>query len=130
VLKITLSIGGDEVAHVLEWVDFAGNAVQAPPYSFANSQSPVTDNGLTFINFNDLNNELFQTNLIFPVPCEFISADLPHCAAIRPIGRAQIDARGAIQGAIDDGLFVGQPKEFLHLLIQMADEADAAKREL
>ncbi len=130
VLKITLSIGGDEVAHFLEWVDFAGNAVQGPPYSFANSQSPVTDNGLTFINFNDLNNELFQTNLIFPVPCEFISANLPLCAVIRPIGRGQIDARGAVQGAIDDGLFVGQPKEFPQLLLQMADEADAAKREL
>src|ERR1700683_4044589 len=30
VLKITLGIGGDEVAHFLEWVDFAGNGVQAP----------------------------------------------------------------------------------------------------
>jgi hypothetical protein len=130
VLKITLSIGGDEIAHFLEWVDLAGNAVQGPPYSFANSQTPVTDHGLTFINFNDLNNELFQTNLIFPVPCEFISPDLPHCAVIRPVGRGQIDARGAIQGAIDDGLFIGQPREFLQLLLQMADEADAARREL
>ena len=29
VLKITLGIGGDEIAHFLEWVDFAGNGVQA-----------------------------------------------------------------------------------------------------
>jgi hypothetical protein len=29
-LKITLSIGGDEIAHFLEWVDFAGNGVQPP----------------------------------------------------------------------------------------------------
>ena len=28
VLKITLGIGGDEVAHFLEWVDFSGNGVQ------------------------------------------------------------------------------------------------------
>jgi hypothetical protein len=28
VLKITLGIGGDEIAHFLEWVDFAGNGVQ------------------------------------------------------------------------------------------------------
>ena len=28
VVEITLGIGGDEVAHFLEWVDFAGNAVQ------------------------------------------------------------------------------------------------------
>src|SRR5579863_925959 len=30
VLKITLSIGGDEICHFLEWVDFAGNGVQPP----------------------------------------------------------------------------------------------------
>lgn len=35
VLKIILGIGGDEIAHFLEWVDFAGNAVQRPPFSFA-----------------------------------------------------------------------------------------------
>src|SRR6202044_1807220 len=86
VLKIVLSIGGDEVAHFLEWVDFPGNSVQGPPYSFANSQTPVKSNGLTFPNFNDLNDPLFQTNLIFPVPCEFISPDLPLCAVIRPTG--------------------------------------------
>jgi hypothetical protein len=27
VVRITLGIGGDEVAHFLEWVDFAGNGV-------------------------------------------------------------------------------------------------------
>src|SRR5271170_4053517 len=43
VLKITLSIGGDEIAHFLEWVDFAGNGVQPP-------LAPFTDpiSGLTF----------------------------------------------------------------------------------
>ena len=29
VLQITLGIGGDEIAHFLEWVDFADNGVQA-----------------------------------------------------------------------------------------------------
>jgi hypothetical protein len=131
VLKITLSIGGDEIRHFGEWMDFAGNAVQGPPFSFANSQTPVTDNGLTFPNFNTTpGGPLFQTNLIFPVPCEFISPHLPLCAVIRPTGPGQIDARGAIQGAIDDGLFVGQPNEFPQLLLQMADEADAARRQV
>ena len=78
-------IGGDEVAHFLEWVDFAGNAVQGPPFDFNNQQTPVTDNGLTFPNFNDPPNPLLQTNLIFPVPCEFISPSLPKCAVIRPL---------------------------------------------
>jgi hypothetical protein len=129
VLKITLSIGGDEIRHFGEWMDFSGNAVQGPPFSFANSQTPVTDDGLTFPNFNDLQpEELFQTNLIFPVPCEFISNDLPLCAVIRPTGPGQIDAQGAINSFIEDGLFIGQPKEFSTLLLEMAADADAAIR--
>ena len=72
VLRVVVSIGGDEVAHFLEWVDFAGNGVQAPV-------APFTDptNGLTFPDFNATGNPLLQTNLIFPVPCEFIDASLP-----------------------------------------------------
>ncbi len=93
VLKITLSIGGDEIRHFGEWMDFAGNAVQGAPFSFANSQTPVRDHGLTFPDFNSTpGGPLFQTNLIFPVPCDFISPDLPLCAVIRPIGPGQIDA--------------------------------------
>ena len=63
VLRIVVSIGGDEVAHFLEWVDFAGNGVQGPV-------APFTDptNGLTFPDFNATGNPLLQTNLIFPVP--------------------------------------------------------------
>jgi len=123
VLKITLSIGGDELCHFLEWVDFSGNAVQPPI-------APFTDptNGLTFPNFDKKANPLLQTNLIFPVPCEFISPDLPQCAVIRPTSRGQIDAVGAINGFISDGLFLGQPEEFSELLLNLAEAADAAKR--
>jgi hypothetical protein len=39
VLEITLGIGGDEIAHFLEWVDFAGNGVQAPIAPFTDSIS-------------------------------------------------------------------------------------------
>jgi len=35
---------------------------------------------------------------------------------------------GAIQGFIKDGLFIGQPDEFTDLLLQMAAEADQARR--
>ena len=129
VLKITLSIGGDEIAHFLEWVDFAGNAVQGPPFSFAGSQAPVTDDGLTFPDFNQLG-PLFQTNLIFPVPCEFISPSLPKCAVIRPTSDSFGGAVAAVKGLTADGLFMGQSTEFFGVLNQLAIAADQASRQL
>ena len=126
VLKITLGIGGDEVAHFLEWVDFAGNGVQAPV-------APVTDGGLTFPDF--FANpplqppNLVQPSLIFPVPCEFISPKLPHCAVIRPSDDRFGGAVATIASFTQDGLFFGQSKKFLHLLQELAEEADSAHRE-
>jgi hypothetical protein len=127
VLKITLSIGGDELCHFLEWVDFSGNAVQPTVAPLAAA------NGLpAFPNFDVADpvspNPLLQTNLIFPVPCEFISSKLPKCAVIRPTSPGQIDAIGAINGFIADGLFIGQPQSFIELLLTLAAEADAAQR--
>jgi hypothetical protein len=123
VLRIMTSIGGDEVAHFLEWMDFAGNAVQPPV-------APLTDpnTGLVFPNLNATGNPLLQTNLIFPVPCEFISPSLPHCAVIRPTADGQIDAMGAANALIANGLFIGQPPAFTALLLDMAADADAATR--
>ena len=126
VLKITLGIGGDEVAHFLEWVDFAGNGVQAPV-------APVTDGGLTFPDF--FANpplqppSLVQPSLIFPVPCEFISPNLPHCAVIRPSDDRFGGAVATIASFTQDGLFFGQSKKFLQVLQQLAEEADSAHRE-
>jgi hypothetical protein len=126
VLKITLGIGGDEVAHFLEWVDFAGNGVQAPV-------APVTDGGLTFPDF--FANpplqppSLVQPSLIFPVPCEFISPKLPHCAVIRPSDDRFGGAVATIASFTQDGLFFGQSKRFLKVLQQLAEEADSTSRE-
>jgi hypothetical protein len=123
VLRIVVSIGGDEVAHFLEWVDFAGNAAQSPV-------APLTDpnTGLVFPDFNATGNPLLQTNLIFPVPCEFISPLLPHCAVIRPTAQGQIDAMGAAHALVNSGLFIGQNPGFIELLLEIAAEADAAVR--
>jgi hypothetical protein len=128
VLKITLGIGGDEIAHFLEWVDFAGNGVQA-------QVAPFTDNvsGLSFPDF--FNNppltpaNLVQPSLIFPVPCEFIDASLPHVAVIRPSDDRFAGARAAIQAFTDDGLFTGQSQKFFDTVQHLAEEADAAFRE-
>jgi hypothetical protein len=124
VLKIVLSIGADEVCHFLEWVDFAGNGVQPP---IAPLTDPIT--GLTFPNFDAVPNPLLQTNLIFPIPCEFISPKLPRCAVIRPTNPGQIDAAGAANFLIGEGLFIGQPPQFNELLLNLAQAADAAQRQ-
>jgi hypothetical protein len=122
VLEITLGIGGDEIAHFLEWVDFAGNGVQAPV-------APVTDKGLTFPNFfTNPPNPLIQPSLIFPVPCEFISPNLPKCAVIRPLTDKFGGAVATIASFTADGLFFGQSQKFLNILQSMAADADAAHR--
>ena len=127
VLQVTLGIGGDEIAHFLEWVDFAGNGVQQPVAPF---KDPIS--GLSFSDF--FNNPplqpatLVQPSLIFPVPCEFLSPDLPHVSIIRPLTDRFAGAVAAVASLIADGLFTGQSKLFLKTLQAMAVEADAAIR--
>ncbi len=127
VLEITLGIGGDEIAHFLEWVDFAGNGVQQPVAPFTD---PIS--GLSFPDF--FNNpplqppNLVQPSLIFPVPCEFISPNLPHVAIIRPLTDRFAGAVATIASFTADGLFNGQSRRFLNILQTMALEADAAIR--
>ena len=122
VLRIVVSIGGDEVAHFLEWVDFAGNGVQAPVAPFTDRRS-----GLTFPNFFAPLNPAIQPSLIFPVPCQFINPSLPLCAVIRPTDPIGI-AANVVQFLTDMNLFSGQSSEFFDVLNNLANAADAAQR--
>jgi hypothetical protein len=127
VLMVTLGIGGDEIAHFLEWVDFAGNGVQQPVAPFTD---PVS--GLTFRDF--FNNpplqppSLVQPSLIFPVACEFIDSSLPKVAIVRPLTDKFAGATASVAALTADGLFIGQSRQFLATLAQLAYEADAAVR--
>jgi hypothetical protein len=122
VLEITLGIGGDEIAHFLEWVDFAGNGCQP-------TVAPVTDQGLTFPNlFVNPGTPEFQPNLIFPVPTEFIHANLPKCATIRPITDKFAGPNAAVASLTASGLFTGQSRGFFATLQILAEEAEAASR--
>src|SRR5579872_13024 len=121
VLRILLSIGPTETAHFQTWHDKAGNA------------PPLTDptNGLMFPDLNapPFGGQNFQTNLIMPEPTIFLSRKFPACSIIRPT-----ETRGAAMGALkaltDDGLFIGQSKEFFAVLHDLAEQADAAQRGL
>jgi hypothetical protein len=122
VVRIMYGIGGDEVAHFLEWVDFAGNGVQAPVAPFTDSRS-----GLTFPNFFSPLNPSIQPSLIFPVPVEF-KPNLPNVSMIRPLTDKFGGAVATIKSFTADGLFIGQSQEFLNVLNKMAVEADSAER--
>jgi hypothetical protein len=123
VLRILLSIGGSEIMHFQTWQDKAGNATPLTDFD------PINNSTVTFADLTTGQPETLQSNLIMPEPCEFISPNLPPCAIIRPSGPGQLDARGAINSFIADGLFRGQPAHFLQLLNSLAHAADAAHRE-
>jgi hypothetical protein len=109
VLEITQGIGGDEIAHFLEWVDFAGNGVQRPVAPFSDSVY-----GLSFPDFFNPLNPLIQPSLIFPVPCEFISPKLPHVSIIRPLRDRFAGAVATIASFTADGLFYEKPGDPQH----------------
>ncbi len=127
VLKVILSIGPTETAHFQTWHDKAGNAVNGSilPAPLVDPKDPT----VIFPNLNvSPGGELFQSNLIMPEPCSFLSRRLPRCSIIRPV-----ETRGAAMGAVKtlsaDGLFIGQSKEFFDTLRDLAEDADEAKRE-
>jgi len=118
VLRILISIGPTETMHFQTWSDKAGNA------------PPLTDptNGLVFPNLNapPFGGEDFQTNLIMPEPCPFLSPSLPVCSIIRPTETKGI-AMGVVNFLTAMGLFIGQSKQFFELLKDLAADADHAR---
>jgi hypothetical protein len=125
VLRILISIGPTETMHFQTWSDIAGDVVSPP-------LAPLADptNGLVFPNLNapPFGGETFQTNLIMPEPCPFLSRNLPKCSIIRPTETKGI-AMGVVKFLTAMGLFIGQPPQFFALLRELASEADAATRQ-
>ena len=122
VLRVLLSIGPTETSHFQTWHDKAGNA------------PPLTDptNGLVFPNLNaaPFGGETFQTNLIMPEPTVFLNRKFPAVSIIRPTSTKEGGAVATINSFTKDGLFIGQSKEFFELVLSLAREADAARRQL
>jgi hypothetical protein len=128
VLRLLISMGPIESMHFQTFSDKAGNA------------PPLTDptNGLTFPDLNsgvDPNTGatdpsvrfMFQTNLIMPEPCPFISTSLPRCSVVRPTNTTGA-ATGAVKFLTAMGLFMGQSDAFFTFLTNLAEAADAAQR--
>ncbi len=124
VLRIVASIGGVETNHFSLWHDKAGNAVSQP---LAGVVDPET--GLAFPDLNaNPGGEGFQTNLILPEPCTFLSNRFPPCSIVRPTSDQLAGARAAVKAFTDDGLFAGQSPAFFRKLNALAAAADAAQR--
>jgi hypothetical protein len=123
VLRILISIGPTETMHFQTWSDKAGNA---PPLT---AVDPVTGVSVTFPDLNSppFGGETFQTNLIMPEPCPFLSRKLPPCSIIRPTETDGI-AMNVVNFLTAMGLFKGQSGAFSRFMTQLAREADAARR--
>ena len=115
VLRILLSIGGSEIMHFQTWQDKAGNA-------------PALTDPITGLTFPDLNadGELTQTNLIMPEPTPFLDRKFPIVSIIRPT-ETDGAAMGTVRAFTNDGLFIGQSREFFAVITGLAQAADAAR---
>jgi TAT (twin-arginine translocation) pathway signal sequence len=123
VLRILLSIGGTEICHFQTWHDKAGNAKV-----LKNVVDPVTHVSVTFdLDAPRFSTEDFQPNLIMPEPTVFLSRQFPAVSIIRPT-QTKGAATATVKAFTDDGLFIGQSKQFFEMLQDLAADADAAQR--
>jgi len=135
VLRILLSIGPSETMHFQTWQDKAGNAL---PISDTDNGPGGTGATVTFSTLSQaqgetdpesLNGDTLQANLIMPEPTHFLDPNLGPVAIVRPTSTKFGGAVASVQSFADDGLFIGQPKHFVDMLLDLANEADNARRE-
>src|SRR5262249_22818040 len=107
---------------------FEGSLESLPPLKVpATATSPAMD-------FPDLKNNHTETpdNLdaagVMPDPCTFLRKEFPQCSVVRPTSTEKGGAGAAARAFIDSGLFMGQPKAFTDLLMDLATAANRAKR--
>jgi hypothetical protein len=124
VLRILISIGPTETMHFQTWSDKAGNAPQLT------AKDPVTGVSVTFpdLNSSPFGGVHFQTNLIMPEPCPFLSRKLPPCSIIRPTETQGI-AMNVVNFLTAMGLFIGQSPAFFATIRDLAADADQARRD-
>jgi hypothetical protein len=137
VLRVLLSIGPSETMHFQTWQDKAGNAL---PLTDVDNGPGGTGASVTFTTLanaqgetdpESLKGDTLQANLIMPEPTHFLSKDLPPVAIIRPTSDQLGGAVASFKSFMDDGLFIGQKNpEFFRTMFRLAEEADAARRQI
>jgi ferritin-like protein len=137
VLRILLSIGPSETMHFQTWQDKAGNATPLTDVD------PVNNSTVTFTALSkaqgetspeSLNGNTLQANLIMPEPTHFLDKKFGPVAIVRPTSIKLNGATAAVNGFVSDGLFL-DPKTnkntgIVQMLLQLAEEADEARRQL
>ena len=75
-----------------------------------------------------------QANLIMPEPTHFLNPKFGPVAIVRPTSTKFGGARASVTSFVNDGLFRGQKPlnnpELVRVLLQLAEEADEARRGL
>jgi hypothetical protein len=141
VLRILLSIGPSETMHFQTWQDKGGNANQGnPPLTVTD---PVNKSTVTFRDLHTARGETspesvkgntLQANLIMPEPTHFLDPEFGPVAIIRPTSTQFGGAVASVMSFAQDGLFLdpktGKNTKIVPLLLQLAEEADEAKRRL
>jgi len=120
VLKITLGIGGQEIAHFLDWTNFAANVPFRFDHSDTNQATTFPDSEVTSRKF------LFQTSSHFSSRGTSVRRDLPLNSVIRRVNDRFCSAVATIERLTENGLFFGQCTDFLRSLMALAEDADAA----
>src|SRR5579862_3181381 len=135
VLRVLLSIGPSETMHFQTWQDKAGNALHLTDVDNGPGGTGATVTFSTLsqaqgeTNPESLNGDTLQANLIMPEPTHFLDPSLGPVAIIRPTSTKLGGAVASVQSFVDDGLFIGQPKQFTDLLFELANDADQATRQ-
>jgi hypothetical protein len=139
VLRVLLSIGPSETMHFQTWQDKAGNATPLKDFDKINNSS------VTFTDLKgaakgetdqeSLKGDTLQANLIMPEPTHFLDTKFGPVAIIRPTSTALGGATAAVQAFLKDGLFINPDTKksdtgIVHRLMQLAEEADEARRQL
>jgi hypothetical protein len=131
VLRVLLSIGPSEAMHFQTWQDKAGNATQISDPS-QNLSFPDLNTGIDPNTGATGAADLFQTNLIMPEPTVFLHPHLGPVSIVRPTADFDAGAIAAVQGFVEDGLFLdpatGKSSPIVGKLMELAEAADAARR--